>query len=552
MSDAAADVDRRLAAILEDLTDELRVRGAVDLARIEAEHPDLSDEVRQLWGAVMVTEAVAAGASSIDPDATAGDGPAAPLAEPTGDEIEGYDIVEEIGRGGMGVVYRAAQPSLGREVALKVLQRFGSAAGDLGRFRAEAMAAARLAHPGIVPVYEVGESRARPYFSMMLVEGQTLAKRLAGGPLSNREAAGLLLKIADAVRHAHEQGVLHRDLKPSNILLDADGAPRITDFGLAKRLDAGDGLTLSGAMLGTPAYMAPEQAAGDRDRTGVWTDVYGLGVLLYQMLTGRPPFQAPTAVDTVLLVLEQDPPPPRLLNPRVDRELEMICLKCIQKPIDLRYASAAEVVADLEAYLAGEPVAAATGGLGQIVARWFRETHHAPVLENWGLLWMWHSLALLVLCFCTWRLEQAGSQEYWHYVLLWGGGLAVWAPTFWRLRSRAGPVSFVERQIAHIWGASICATMLLFSVEAMLGMPPLQLTPVLGVISGSVFAAKAGILSGEFYVPAAALYASAPVIAWIQASGSNLGVLVFGVVCAASFFFPGLKYYRQRRQRAKA
>ena len=534
----------RLAELLAALTDEFRARGKVDLVKVCEANPDLSVELKELWGAVMLAEAVAQHTTSIEERGVDGK---KTEAVPIPAELGDYELLAELGRGGMGVVYRARQKSLNREVALKVVLRGNLAApGELSRFRQEAQAAAQLSHPNIVPVYEVGDFDGRPYFSMKLINGQTLAQRLVHGPLPQREAAELAMQMASAIQAAHSQGVLHRDLKPSNILIDEQGVAHLTDFGLAKRMQDREGLTVSGAVLGTPAYMAPEQAAGDRGQLGPWSDVYGLGVILYQMLTGRPPFQAATAVDTVLLVLEQDPPPPRLLNSRVDRDLEIIVLKCLQKPVDLRYPSAALLAKDLQAYLEGSPVSAAAGRISHVVARMFRDTHHAAVLENWGLLWIWHSLALMVLCLVTNWMQWRGFEAHWEYAILWGGGLLVWAPIFWSLRSRSGPVTFVERQIAHIWAASVVATVMLFVVEAMLALPVLTLTPVLGLISGAVFVAKAGVLSGEFYIHAAALFLTAPLTAYMSTHHWDYGVLAFGIVAAATFFFPGLKYYRQR------
>jgi serine/threonine-protein kinase len=295
-------------------------------------------------------------------------------------------------------------------------------------------------------------------------------------------------------------------------------------------------------VLGTPAYMAPEQAAGARGEVGPASDVYSLGAVLYHMLTGRPPFQAASAVDTVLLVLEQDPVPPRMLNPKVDRDLEMIALKCLQKPPDLRYSTAAALADDLEAYLNDESISARSGRFVQVLSRWMRETHHATVLENWGVLWMWHSLALLVVCLLTNALHWAGDENRWHYFLLWTVGLGAWAAVFWLLRRRMGPVTFVERQIAHVWAASMIGVAMLFPLEYLLARPVLSLSPLLGLVNGMVFLVKAGILSGVFYVQAIALFLTA----MLMAIYPDWAHVIFGVVSAACFFFPGLKYYRQR------
>jgi serine/threonine-protein kinase len=260
------------------------------------------------------------------------------------------------------------------------------------------------------------------------------------------------------------------------------------------------------------------------------------------MLVGRPPFQAASPVDVLLLVLEQDPPPPRAVNPAADRDLEMVALRCLQKPVDLRYPSAAALADDLDAYLRDEPVSARSGRFTQVIARWFRETHHAAVLENWGLLWMWHSLALLIVCLLTNSLYVWGDRSRVHYFLLWTAGLGAWAAVFWLLRRRMGPVTFVERQIAHVWAASMASIALLFPIEYLLDLPVLKLSPVLGLSSGMVFLIKAGILSGTFYVQACALFACAAAMArW-----PDFAHVIFGIVSAACFFVPGWKYYRQR------
>jgi serine/threonine-protein kinase len=476
--------------------------------------------------------------------------------------FDGYELLDELGRGGMGVVYRAHQKDLDRIVALKIVLG-GSAAtrADLARFRAEAETAARLSHPNIVPVYDVGEHDGLPYFTMRFIHGTTLAQRLADGPMPAREAAHLLQPIARAIAHAHDHGVLHRDLKPSNILIDDEGRPYVSDFGLAKRfVDEPSGaadatrllrpITQTGAILGTPSYMSPEQATGRRGVISASTDVYSLGAILYAMITGRPPFQAASPVDTLMLVLEQDPVAPQLLNPSVDRDLEMIALKCLQKPSELRYATAAELAADLEAYLADEPVSARSSRFTQILTRAFRETHHVSVLENWGLLWILHAAVLLALCIVTNAFQLSGITARWPYLALWTGGLSAWAAIFWNLRRRSGPITFVERQIAHVWAGSMIADTFMYIIEWQLGLPVLTLSPMLGPVSGAVFLMKAAMLSGKFYIDCMILCLTGLVMAWLQRQTyiPNIGLTIFGIVSAACFFIPGWKYYRQVRR----
>ena len=547
---AGAD-EERLAELVESLSEARGPEAVGLLERLVAEHPDLAGQLRELFAAMSMADSVAEASTIFEPARSEPPALAAPPAPggfvpgvtPLPASFDDYEMLEEVGRGGMGIVYRARQKSLDRIVAVKMLLRRDLAtAADLARFRSEAEAAARLDHPGIVSIFEVGECGGHPFYSMRFIEGTTLAKRLAAGDVPTREAATILARVAEAVDAAHRGGVLHRDLKPSNILIDAAGKPHVSDFGLAKRIEADQDVTHTGAILGTPCYMSPEQAAGSRGDVGPPSDVWSLGAILYQTLTGRPPFQAANPMDTLLAVLESDPPVPRSFDPGVNRDLEMIALKSLQKPQDLRYASAAALAADLRAFLAGEPVAARSGGLTEIVARLFRETHHATVLENWGLLWMWHSVVVLTLCVVTDVVAWQGVVSRWPYVVLWGGGLAVWAPIFWALRHRTGPVTAVERQIAHVWGGSVIASVMLFWVEALLELPALTLSPVLALLAGIVFFAKAGILSGVFYIQAAVLFATALVMCLVPAWQH----IIFGLVSAACFFVPGLKYARQR------
>ncbi len=291
-----------------------------------------------------------------------------------------YEIIRELARGGMGVVFLARQISLNRPVALKMILA-GQLANDndVRRFYTEAEAAANLDHPGVVPIYEVGRHEGQHYFSMGFVEGQSLSQRLADGPLSPREAAEVMAKVAEAIEYAHCRGVIHRDLKPGNILLDRNGNPRVTDFGLAKKVEGDSGLTASGQIMGTPSYMPPEQAGGNRGEVGPAADVYALGATLYALVTGRPPFQAATAMDTLLQVIGEEPVPPRRLNAMIPRDLETICLKCLEKEPGNRYASAAAMREDLRCYLVGESISARPVGQAERAWRWCRRN---PVMTG--------------------------------------------------------------------------------------------------------------------------------------------------------------------------
>jgi serine/threonine-protein kinase len=285
--------------------------------------------------------------------------------------VPGYELLEELGRGGMGVVFKARHIELKRLVALKMI-RNGPCADpeECRRFKAEARAAARLQHPNIVQVYDVGEAGGQPFLAMELVTGDSLAVRLRAGPLAARAAARLAETLARAMAVAHSQRVIHRDLKPANVLLTADGTPKISDFGLAKRLDEEAGQTRHGELLGTPCYMAPEQANGRTTEVGPAADVYGLGALLYELLTARPPFRGATPLETLDHVRAQDPVPPSRVQPRVPRDLETLCLKCLEKNPARRYAGALELADDLGRFLAGEPI-------------------RAQPVGPWGRLWRW-------------------------------------------------------------------------------------------------------------------------------------------------------------------
>jgi WD40 repeat protein/predicted Ser/Thr protein kinase len=314
-------------------------------------------------------------AATLDPEATRA--PTSPQ-QPTpvletltdGPSLPGYEISGVLGKGGMGVVYKARQRGLGRIVALKmILHAEHAGEQERQRFQAEAEAVARLQHPNIVQIYEVGEQRGLPYFSLEYCAGGSLETKLSGTPLPPREAAQLVQTLAEAMQAAHDKGILHRDLKPANVLLTEDGTLKITDFGLAKKLGE-KGQTQTGSIMGTPSYMAPEQADGKSKEIGPAADIYALGAILYELLTGRPPFKAATALDTVLQVLSDEPVPVRRLQPKAPRDLETICLKCLHKEPSKRYASAEAMKKDLQRFLDDEPILARPAGRIERGWRW--------------------------------------------------------------------------------------------------------------------------------------------------------------------------------------
>lgn len=358
--------------------EELSERGeTAALDSLCAENPKLADEltrrvdILKSMNCAFATDVDCDGADcdSADCDSADCDGADA-FAELT---IPGYEMLNEIGAGGMGIVYKARQRRLDRIVAIKTMRGGPSATQeDIVRFHTEAESAAKLSHPGIVAIHEVGEVEGRQFFSMDFVEGKNLDELIRETSLSGRRAARYLQSIAEAISAAHEQGILHRDLKPSNVLIDVADQPRITDFGLAKRIDGDSKQTATGQLLGTPSFMPPEQAIGDKDNVGVRSDVYALGGLLYSMLTGRPPFRAESAVATVMQVINDEPVPPRHLNAAIDRDLETICLKCLEKNPHARYATAGEVGAECERFLSGHPIHARPIGALARGGRWCR------------------------------------------------------------------------------------------------------------------------------------------------------------------------------------
>src|SRR5437016_4436161 len=318
------------------------------------------------------------GLGSVEPEREVNADPSTPLrtslaSSPMLMDFGDYELLEQIGRGGQGVVFRARQKSLNRTVALKVIS-LGQWASEahVKRFRREAEAAARLEHPCIVPIYEVGERGGSCYFSMKFVEGGQLDEVVRREPMPPRRAAELIAKVARTVHYAHEHGILHRDIKPGNILLDKNGEPHLTDFGLARLVESESTVTRTLEVLGTPSYMAPEQAVGNKAHLTSATDVYGLGAVLYQLLTGQPPFAGGTTYETIKLLLETEPRQPRFLNPKIDRDLSTICLKCLEKDPARRYPSALALAEDLERWLKHEPIQARRTGIFARGRKWVR------------------------------------------------------------------------------------------------------------------------------------------------------------------------------------
>ncbi|WP_422930044.1 protein kinase domain-containing protein [Singulisphaera sp. PoT] len=349
--EAAMPDDPRVEELLDELLDQDSTPEEVCGAS-----PELLPIVRERWRKVRRARAELDALLPVWPDAEPLTKSREYLPIP---QVPGYDVESVLGQGGMGVVFRARHLRLGRLVAIKMTLA-GSYAGhhERERFRREAEAVAALRHPNVVQIYDIGDWAGRPYFTMELIEGGSLAQKLTGTPQPAHQAAALMETLARAMHAAHQGGIVHRDLKPANIMFTPDGTPKVTDFGLARRLDGGEGLTLSGVLVGTPSYMAPEQAQGHSRSIGPAVDIYSLGAILYELVTGRPPFCAETQTETVLQVVEQEPVPPSRLNAKVPRDLETICLKCLRKEPHGRYASAEALADDLTSFVEGRPIRA--------------------------------------------------------------------------------------------------------------------------------------------------------------------------------------------------
>jgi serine/threonine protein kinase len=380
-----------------------------------------------------------------------------------------YEILKEVARGGMGVVYKAHQISLDRIVAIKMILPGPCANEDeLARFRLEAEATAKLRHPNIVTVHEVGTISGQPYYSMDFIEGQSMSQRVAQGPLPGRLAAKMMMTVARALHHAHIHGILHRDVKPSNIILDAEDEPHVTDFGLAKRLGGDSCHTRTGAVMGTPSYMSPEQADGKSRELGPPCDIYGIGAVLYELVTGRPPFRSETPVDTIMHVLEREPAPPRLLNPKIDRDLETICLKCLEKNAKQRYGGADALAADLNRYINGESITARSFNMLDRLGRALDRSQYDVEFQNWGSMLLWFAIVVFATQLATFGLMEVGASK-WATRTCRVVEFCLIGFVFWHHRKhKLLPTSVAERQLWTIWIGYLAATVAVYTFNLLL------------------------------------------------------------------------------------
>jgi len=520
MTDGPDHADPGLAAALREYLEAEDAGRAGGVDELVTRHPEYRDELTAYFE---TADHVGGCAGWLSP----------PTGEvPAANAVAGYVIRGEIGRGGMGVVYEATHPLLDRTVALKLLRADESA--DAGELLREARAAARLDHPGIVPIFEVGEYGGRPFLAMAYVPGGTLAARVARGPLPCAEAARVVREVALAVQHAHERGVIHRDLKPANVLMTAEGRPMVADFGLAKR--SGE-VTLSaeGRVLGTPGYMPPEFAAGHSLDAGPAADVYGLGAILYALLTGRPPFRGDTPLETIRRVADDEPAPPRALNPRVERAVQAICLRCLEKDPRHRYGSARELAEDLDRYLNAEVPLAEQLGWGEWLGRKLDRAPDFRRARAWSRL-----LATAAAGFATahvgFSLATGGATSgaaFW-LAFLAALALSTWLPCLAAARmSRLDPR---ERGLIISWVGVSLGQVLLFAGRCPPGgdADPAQVDRFFAdsaILYGVTFLAQAGPYWGRFYLFGVASFAAAVAV---RAAGPA-APLVYGAWQAVTF-----------------
>jgi eukaryotic-like serine/threonine-protein kinase len=491
----------------DDLCEQGQEPSPEDLCR---EHPELRDDVERRIRALRKMYRVPnAYATQPEPGRSVS-------GERAGPHMADYEILELLGSGGMGKVFKARQRSLKRLVALKmILAGYAATAEETERFHTEAEAAAALQHPHIVQIYEIGKADGCPYLALEYVDGGSLFDRLRSGPLPPRQAADLVRTLARAMHYAHQRGIIHRDLKPANILLGEDGAPKITDFGLAKRLDELT-QTRSGSVLGTPSYMAPEQAEGRIRQIGPRSDIYALGAVLYECLTGRPPFEAASLLETLELVRSQEPQSPRRLHPEVPLDLETICLKCLQKDPARRYGSADELADDLGRFLDGEPIRARTPSLKDRLEWMLNRSRNLSDLKLSGALLGVIGPLPFLIHLTTFALTHGRDGYPWAmfvttlvampgliglYFLFSGDGRRI-------------PMTPTNRHLWSVRVGQIMGITALPVISQMLHPPgqdwnPLTVYPLWTLLTGVTFFALGGIYWGRFYLLGLALVGTA-------------------------------------------
>jgi len=506
-------LDDLVYAWQRELDDHGRDAPADELCR---DRPDLADELNRRLRVLRRVEGLLAEGGSADETTACFQAASAPDDRPP--VPPGYELLDVVGTGGMGVVYKVRHLDPPRVEALKMI-RSGDFASerDRARFRFEAEATAGLEHPNIVTLYAVGEVAGRPYLALRYIDGTSLAERLKAGPLPQRQAAALVEKVARAVHYAHQRGILHRDLKPANILLDQAGEPYVGDFGVARRLDATQTMTELGAVVGTPAYMPPEQARGDRNPTAA-ADVYALGVVLYEALTGRRPFAGRDAFAILRQVIDAEPTPPRSLVPSLDADLEAVVLKCLEKEPARRYASAADLAADLERYRHGEAVTARPPGFWDWLAQMMR-TRPEPHLKFAWPVSVWAGATALGMNGAIFALTRADGPALGVW-LASGLSVVVMSVVFWWYmlrRFRHLPQS--ERHSLVMGGGYMAVAVALTAAYVPVSWDAsaraaLAMYPALGAVTGMSLFVLGSTNWSRFFFVGLAMIALAPVLAW--------------------------------------
>jgi serine/threonine protein kinase len=577
LNDPQADeLQRRLECAIAEYLDDLANGQPCDAEGLIASHPDLSDELRQFLADHHRIQQLANSSQAIhqnapglyDAPTRADSGSSTPGSQDlillSSSDLSGeasgrsrgsllgrfgdYELLNEIAHGGMGVVYKARQVSLNRVVAVKMILRGALASNeDIERFTLEAKAVAKLAHPQIVVIHDVGRCDDQYFYSMEFVEGRSLAEVIRSGPVAPRKAAEYAEQIARAIHFAHENGVVHRDVKPSNILVDDSGRARVTDFGLAKHIDRGDDLTLSGQIMGTPAYMAPEQITNRRGEIGPACDIYSLGALLYELLTGRPPFVARDHFSTLLQVLECEPQTPRQLNPNVPRVLETICLKCLEKEPQHRYASAAELADDLTRFLAGDSISAASPKLAGRIVRTLERSQYDREFYTWSRITVhlaWISLATHVLVYLNRALalpHPLVGLAIIRVLEVVGMGAVLWGMRREWFPPRGAPV----RQLLSLWLGYVAGSMTLILVADLLTPAGTTFDDFLAYPSMAVLASLLFMMLGSSYWGYCYLIGSVFLgLAILMTLWLGAAPLMFGAVWAASLVILSLRLGR--------